>query len=171
LNSRSIGIVRNVDRTNLELIDLLATLTEADMPLPCADPSGGTVGEIVAHLSEGAPEVFAYLTAVVSGSFMPPADTDGHESRHDHTHDTSAPSADPAAVLELVRVRRQMFTDFVGKLTDEQLESGAPAAPGITDGTRTLAEVIDDMVDHQAQHLAYLREAIDGREVPAADAP
>jgi hypothetical protein len=187
LSSRANEIVRNVDRTNLELADMLASLTEADLALPCADPSGGTVSEIVAHLSEGAPEVFAYLTAVVSGSYTPPApkapadgqhDHDhGHDGQHDHDHGhhghdggATPQSVDPAAVLELVRARRQIFTEFLAKLTDEQLESVAPVAPGISDGTRTVAEVIDDMIDHQAQHLAYMRESVERRPEPT-DAP
>lgn len=73
-------------------------------------------------------------------------------------------------VLELVRARREIFTEFLAKLTDEQLQSVAPAAPGITNGTRTLAEVIDDMIDHQAQHLAYMRGSMERRPEPT-DAP
>jgi hypothetical protein len=178
LSSRANEIVRNVDRTNLELADMLASLTEADLALPCADPSGGTVSEIVTHLSEGAPEVFAYLAAVLSGSYTPPApkapidsqhhhDHDhDHDGQHDHDGGATPQSVQPAVVLELVRARRQIFTEFLAKLTDEQLESVAPVAPGITDGTRTLAEVIDDMIDHQAQHLAYMRESVQRRPEP-----
>lgn len=45
-------------------------------------------------------------------------------------------------------------------LTGEQLKSPAPPVPHVSTGPRTLDGLIEDVIDHQAAHLATLRRAI-----------
>jgi len=180
LSSRTDEIIRNLDRANSELVEFLTDVTGPELQTPCEDPSGATVGAIVAHLHEGAPEVFGWLAGVVAGSgtAAPAASAGGshgrehgHDHGHEHGHGSQGSSGDPAAVIEMMRAGRPLIVDLVSRLTDELLDSRPPAADGITDGTRTLAEVLSDMLDHQAQHVAYMRKALAGQPAtPARDA-
>ena len=86
MNGRTNEILRIVDRLDAELIDLLSGLTVPDLATPCDDPSGPTVGAIVAHLAEGRPQAIAWLTATVRGLGTAPVPGPGAASGHDHPH-------------------------------------------------------------------------------------
>jgi hypothetical protein len=164
LSGRTDEIMRTVNRVNSELIDQLTSMTAADLQTPCDDPSAATVGAVVAHLREGAPEVFGWLAGIADGSVAAAPAKTGHV----HGHSPQPVRSDPAGLMEMVRAGRPVLAGLLSGLTDKQLDSCPPAADGITDGTRTLFEVIMDMADHQAQHLSYLRKALAS---PAASRP
>ncbi|MGO9082790.1 MAG: maleylpyruvate isomerase N-terminal domain-containing protein [Streptosporangiaceae bacterium] len=176
MRDRTDQIISNVDRVNSELIDFLAHLTDADLATPCDNPAGPTVGAIVTHVGEGSPEVFRWLTSVIEGTASPdpaPSAMDDHAHDHDHEHsrehadgaghDEQVAQLDPAAMIELMRAGKPVMVGLLSSLTDEQLDRTPPAAAGITDGTRTLFQVISDMVEHQAEHLADMRAALAAR--------
>ncbi len=147
MTERSTGIASRVEQSYADLIRVVSGLTAAELAVTCDDHGGETVGAVVAHLADGARQVLAW----VSGS---PPDGDDH---HGHDH------ADPAEVTALLRQSADTAIGLLGGLTDEQLQAVLPAAAGIADGNTPLEQVVINMLDHQAHHLASIEQALAGQ--------
>jgi hypothetical protein len=162
VTQRSNSIAARVEDSYADLIRVVSGLTPAQLAIPCDDHGGDTVGDVAAHLADGARQVLGW----VAGS--PPASTDGasaDEAGHDHAH------VDPAEITALLQRSADTAAGLLRGLTDEQLEAVLPAAPGIADGHTPLEQVIDNMLDHQAHHLAHMEQALGRQSVSSAGLP
>jgi DinB superfamily len=158
VSTRNEQLAVAVETQSRETVEFLSGLSDADMNAPCADPSGATVGAIVAHLGEGYDQVLGWIEKVAWGTAAP-AGTAAHR------HDPHEP--DLSAQIELLRRGGADWAALLRRFGDEQLDRVPPATEGITDGSRSLAEIMDVMLDHQATHVNYIRQAVAGR-TPAA---
>jgi hypothetical protein len=158
VSTRNEQLASAVEQQSRETIEFLRGLSDADMNEPCADPSGATVGAVVAHLGEGYDQVLGWIESV-AGETTAPIGTVGH--RHEpHAHDT-------AERIELLRLGGEDWAALLRRVDDERLDRVPPAAENITDGTRTLAEIMQSMLEHQSTHVEYVRQAVAGRSVDA----
>lgn len=154
-------LIVKFEKLNTELVDFVSGLSEDELKLAGDEQQSASIGEVVVHLGEGAPEVLGWLV----GATNSPAPThrhDGHgehhhHHHHGHDHDHHQGKDDVAAAL---RDSLAQVVALLRTLGDEQLAVVPPAAPGLTDGTKPLGEVIDVMIGHQAEHLAYMRGAL-----------
>ncbi len=164
---RSEQLASTIDRQANDLDQVLAGLTDSDLELPCADPGGATVGEVLSHLGEGSGMVLGWLDLVASGApagDQDSAGTQGHAG-HGHGHDAGAGSVRGHA--ERLRQGGETWSELVRGLSDEQLDQVPAAAENITDGTTTLAGIMALMIDHQSAHLDYIKTAVTGLAGPA----
>lgn len=158
MSERGTRLMAKADSQLSEMIEFFGTLDEADLRKPCPDESaedsaGDTVGAVAAHMAKGYHHLGRFLqaTGYVSG---PPATGNNHG--HDHE---PAPEA-----LSDIRDRLTGGKAPIGLLaylTDEQLDSLPPAGSSrFSDGRRTLEQVIDAVIAHQAAHLVTLKRAV-----------
>jgi len=141
-----------------EIIEFFGTLDEADLRKPCADESaehsaGDTVGAVAAHMAEGYHHLGRFLQAA---GYVPGQPAAGNNHGHDHGH---APEALPGIRDRLTAGKVPL--GLLADLTDEQLDSVPPAGSSrFSDGRRTLEQVIDAVIAHQAAHLVTLKRAV-----------
>jgi hypothetical protein len=149
------------ERSYAALIAFLSDLTAADLRLPCDDPVGDTVGAVIGHLAEGAEATMTWGATILHGT---PGTGGEAAAEHGHGHGHGhVVVADAAALDDAVALFNRVGTAAVSLLrflTDEQLDTVPAAAPGLSDGKMNLAEVIGDMMDHQDEHLNYLKAAL-----------
>ena len=166
MSERGTRLMAKADRQLSEMIEFFGTLDEADLHKPCPDESaedsaGDTVGAVAAHMAQGYHFLGKFLQAdgYVSGS---PATGNrkgrGHRYRPGHGR-TFPPATLPDVVDRLTGGKAPI--DLLADLTDEQLDSVPPAGSSrFSDGSRTLEQVIDEVIAHQAAHLVTLRRAV-----------
>jgi len=136
---------------------MLASADDADLHRPYVDREGdhsaNSVGTAALHFVEGYQKIGRLLKGAgyVSSSF-----SDSTTQPHGHGRHNEAELSDVVKGLDAAKVRLTLLAD----LTDEQLDS----VPGIrnqwADGERTLLDVLDTIIDHQAGHLASLGDAL-----------
>ena len=79
----------------------------------------------------------------------------GRANNHGHDH-----VADPSKMLDRLTGGKAPI-GLVANLADEQLDSVPPARSGrFSHGRRTLEQVIDDVIAHQAALLVTLKQAV-----------
>jgi hypothetical protein len=158
MGERGTWLMVRADSQLSEMIEFFGTLDEANLRKPCADESavdsaGDTVGAVAAHMAEGYHHLGRFLQAT---GYVPGPPVTGHNHGHDHGH---APAALPD-----IRDRMSGGKAPIGLLaylTDEQLDTLPPAGSSrFSDGRRTLEEVIDAVIAHQAAHLVTLKRAV-----------
>jgi hypothetical protein len=162
MSERGTRLMAKADRQLSEMIEFFVTLDEADLRKPCPEDSAGdTVGAVAAHMAQGYHFLGRFLQAdgYVAGS---PATGNrkgrGHRYRHGHGR-TFAPAALPDVVDRLTGGKAPI--GLLADLTDEQLDSVPPAGSSrFSDGSRTLEQVIDEVIAHQAAHLVTLKRAV-----------
>ena len=153
MNARGTDLMTKASSQLAEATGLVSRLTEADLSSPCSDESGDsagrTIGAVTAHLAEG----YAKL-----GQFL---QTSGDLPHAPGTHDHPDPMPE---TLPKLRDRLAAGTASVGllaDLTDQQLDSVPEGrSTRFSDGRRTLAQVLDTALAHQAEHLAALKRAV-----------
>lgn len=153
MGDRTVQLAATVEDASREVVEFFAALDPADLRLPCADPSGGTVGAVLHHLDDGYDMALAWLRAVSTEDGPAPVA---------HQHD-SHDNGDAAAQVERLRRGGETWTEMVRGFTDVQLDRVPPATEGITDGTKSLADVVLVLVDHQMAHLGHARQALADR--------
>lgn len=158
MSTRNEQLATAVEQQSRETIEFLRGLSDADMNEPCADPSGATVGAVVAHLGEGYDQVLGWIESVAGGTAAPIGNVGRQHGPH--THDT-------AERIELLRHGGEDWAALLRRFDDGQLDRVPPAAENITDGTRTLGEIMQSMLEHQSAHVEYVRQAVSGRSVDA----
>jgi hypothetical protein len=163
------SIAARVEDSYADLIRVVSGLTPAQLAIPCDDHGGDTVGDVAAHLADGARQVLAWVAggspastdqASADGASADGASADG--AGHDHPH------VDPAEITALLQRSADTAAGLLRGLTDEQLQAVLPAAPGIADGNTPLEQVIGNMLDHQAHHLAHMEQALARQSVGSA---
>jgi hypothetical protein len=166
MSERGTRLMAKADRQLSEMIEFFGTLEEADLHKPCPDESaedsaGDTVGAVAAHMAQGYHFLGKFLQAegYVPGS--PPTGNRkgrGHRYRPGHGR-TFPPAALPDVVDRLTAGKAPI--GLLADLTDEQLDSVPPAGSSrFSDGSRTLEQVIDEVIAHQAAHLVTLKRAV-----------
>ena len=166
MSERGTRLMAKADSQLSEMIEFFGTLNEVDLHKPYPDEStedsaGDTVGAVAAHMAQGYHFLGKFLQAdgYVPGS---PATGNrkgcGHRYRPGHGR-TFPPAALPAVVDRLTAGKAPI--GLLADLTDEQLDSVPPVGSSrFSDGSRTLEQVIDEVIAHQAAHLATLKRAV-----------
>ncbi len=168
MSERGEQLAVRVEEKMSEVIRALEGLTEADLRVPSADPKAPTVGGLLAHLDEGTDQVLAWAggaqgdDAGRTGPGRGPGHAHGHGHGHGGRDGGAAGGPDLAGTITLLRQGRAALAGIVRGLTDEQLGSFPPPARDLTDGSRTLSQVIDFIIDDLTNHLGYLRAALAG---------
>jgi hypothetical protein len=165
MSARGIDLMTKASRQLDEIAEFLGTLEETDLGKPCADESAGetvgaagahgggdTVGETAAHMADGYDQLGRLLQTT---GYVPGSPTTGDNHKHDHAR---TPEALPDLLARLVGGKARIA--LLADLTDEQLDSVPPAVGMFSDGRRTLEQVLEAVIAHQAAHLATLKRAV-----------
>jgi hypothetical protein len=158
MSERGTRLMVKADSQLSEMIEFFGTLDEADLRKSCPDESaehsaGDTVGAVAAHMAEGYHHLGRFLQAT---GYVPGPPATGNNHGRDHGH---APEALPDIRDWLTGGKTPI--GLLADLTDEQLDSRPPAGSSrFSDGRRTLEQVIDAAIAHQAAHLVTLKRAI-----------
>jgi hypothetical protein len=145
-----------------EITEFVGTLTDADLRKPCPDETGHdaghTVGAAATHLADGYQRLGQFLLSAGYVPGSPAAGTShGHGHGYGHQH-AQAPVGVPDLLDRLVGGKAPI--GLLAELTDEQLDSVPASANRFADGHRTLEQVINEVIAHQAAHLEALRRAV-----------
>jgi hypothetical protein len=141
-----------------ELIEFFGTLEEADLRKPCVeedagDSPGDTVAAVAAHTAEGYHHLGWFLQAA---GYVPGLPATGNHHGHGHGQ---VPETLPEMRDRLIA--GNVPIGVLADLADEQLDSVPPAGSSrFSDGRRTLHQVIDSVIAHQAAHLVALERAV-----------
>lgn len=108
------------------------------------------MGDAAAHIAEGYHFIVRFLRSV---GYIPGAPADGS------IHGRGPEPTQPELRKRLAAARHEV--GIIADLTDEQLDSVPPAKSSrFSDGRRTLEQVIEEAIAHQAEHLSDLRSAM-----------
>lgn len=134
------------------LIEFAADLDSADLRRPCPGRErlgDGSVGTLLAHTSDNYLRIAAFL-----GGDAPPTEDD-----HRPGHHGSFEAADPDELRHrLARARVQLAE--IAQLDGDQLDSvPAPGSFRFCDGTRTVEQVIDSVLNHQGHQVEALERS------------
>jgi hypothetical protein len=162
MSARGTDLMNKASGQLAEATGLVDRLTEAELGALCPDESddgaGHTVGAVAAHLAQGYGRLGQFLQ--VSG-YIPHASGTGahdHAGREQHGADP-APESVPGLLNRLAAGTASV--GLLADLTDQQLDSVPDdRSSRFSDGRRTLAQVLDVAIAHQAEHLAALRRAV-----------
>ncbi|MDX2679233.1 DinB family protein [Streptomyces soliscabiei] len=165
MSKRADELVAKFEQLNSELIGFVSGLTDEQLKARTGDDGGATVGDVLAHLGEGAPEVLAWLTTATDTPAPRHEHHHGHSHSHGHTHHHGNGRQD---IVQRLNDSLETVVGVLRTLSDEQLGCKPPAAPGITDGSKELGAVIDLMIGHQANHLAHIRQAVELQQADTA---
>ena len=166
MSERAIRLRAKANTQLSKMIEVFGTLNDADLHKPCPDESvedsaGDTVGAVAAHMAQGYHFLGKFLQAegYVPGS-PAPANRKGRGHRYRPGHGrTFPPAALPDVVDRLTGGKAPI--GLLADLTDEQLDSVPSAGSSrFSDGRRTLEQVIDEVIAHQATHLVTLKRAV-----------
>jgi hypothetical protein len=157
MGKRGGELLARIGRQLDEIAEFFGTLDEADLRKPCPDEGrdnpGDTVGAVAGHVADGYHRLGAFLRSAGYAGESPTGDTG-----HGHAQQRS-PEATPDLLQRLIAGKAPI--SLLAELTDEQLD-GVPAAGSsrFSDGRRTLEQIIDQVIAHQAAHLAAMRRAV-----------
>ncbi|MDX5961938.1 hypothetical protein SIM91_01015 [Rhodococcus opacus] len=158
MSERGIELMTTASRQLDEMADVVASLSGPDLRKSCPDDSAGdTIGALAVHMAEGYHFLGRFLQAAGYGpGGRPPGNGRGHA----HGHERAQPPAAASEVLDRVSAGKAPI-GLLADLTDEQLAS-VPGTGSIrfSDGRRTLEQVIEAVIAHQATHLNMLRRAV-----------
>jgi len=160
MSARGEALMNKVTRQIEDIAQVFATLSDSDLSRPRSTgedsdrtrhaAKGNSVGDAAAHIAEGYHFIARFLRSAgyVSGA---PAGGSIHGR---------APAPDlPALRKRLDQAKTEV--GVIADLTDEQLESVPPARSSrFSNGRRSLEQVIEEAITHQAQHLADLKAAV-----------
>ncbi|WP_433125697.1 DinB family protein [Micromonospora sp. CA-240977] len=165
MSTRNELLIDRFEQLNADLVAFVRDLSTEGLSAPSANGDGSTVGDEIAHLAKGAPEVLGWLVRTTDTGAPAPQHLHSHPHPHPHQHG-SGQHENGAADGDLLAGMQESLggaVDVLRKLTDEQLDVVPPAAPGITDGTKSLYQIVDMMIDHQGEHLTHMRSSVAGR--------
>ena len=150
MSARAAGLMDRITRQIDEIARLFAGLAKSDLPKPHPEREGRTLGEAAAHIAEG----YHYLARFLRGPGHGPGARSG-----EGIHGRGPAPTLPELCKRLAEARPEVR--IVGDLTDEQLDNvPPPKSSRFSDGRRTLEQVIEEVIAHQAGHLAELERAL-----------
>jgi hypothetical protein len=162
VSARGTDLMNKASSQLAEATGLVDKLTEAELSALCPDESddgaGHTVGAVAAHLAEGYGRLGQFLRA--SGYAPHTSATDSHDhASHEHHGEGPVLESVPAVLNRLAAGTASV--GLLAGLTDQQLDSVPDdRSSRFSDGRRTLAQVLDVAIAHQAEHLAALKRAV-----------
>jgi hypothetical protein len=167
-----------VEKTQRQLATtsaFLSGLTSSDLLVFCDDDRGGsTIGSVATHLGSGYGQAVRFLQAVGimlddpgttasqgtrSEAYAMVHGGTGHGHGHGHGH-TEATVEDLSEMIAQLRLDSESAIDVLVTLSDEQLSLIPPAIGTMSDGRKTLAQVIEDSMDHQMAHLDRMKKSL-----------
>ena len=166
MSERGTRLMAKADRQLSEMIEFFGTLDEADLDKPCPDEGaedsdGDTIGAVAAHIAQGYHFLGKFLQ---TEGYVPGSPSTGNRKGRGHRYKpgrgrTFPPAALPDVVDRLTAGKAPI--GLLADLTDEQLDSVPPAGSSrFSDGSRTLEQVIDEVIAHQAAHLVTRKRAV-----------
>lgn len=166
MSERGTRLMAKADGQLSEMIEFFGTLNEVDLHKPYPDEStedsaGDTVGAVAAHMAQGYHFLGKLLQAdgYVLGSPVT-GNRKGSGHRYRPGHGRTLPPAALSDVVDRLTAGKTPI-GLLADLTDEQLDSVPPAGSSrFSDGSWTLEQVIDEVIAHQAAHLATLKRAV-----------
>ena len=150
MSQRGTELLVKVTRQVDDIAEVFDRLGEAD--LARADPGrqGRTIGEAAGHIAEGYHFLVRFLASMGHVPGRPPGG--------------SIHGRGPELALASLRTRlaeAKAEVGIIAGLTDEQLDSvPPPKSSRFSDGRRTLEQLIEEVILHQAQHLSDLTSAL-----------
>ena len=161
MSERGTELMTRMSRQLDEIDEFFGRLNDADLPKPCRDEGGDdpgrTVGAVAAHVAEGYHRLGQFLRSAGYVGQSPAGET-SHSNEHGHGR-ANSPEVTPDLLNRLIAGKAPI--GLLADLTDEQLDS-VPAAGSsrFSDGRKTLEQIIDQVIAHQAAHLAALQRAV-----------
>lgn len=182
MTERGNALHATADRQIAELIDLMASLDEAALRLPCPGREklgDGTVAASAGHTADNYRRIAAFVQTsdrMPAGHKNPhnghriprllraldhgPADHSEHgRGVNQHENSYSADNIDPDAVVKQLTASRGTLRQ-VAELTDSQLDAIPPKDSfRFCDGQRTLEQVLASLLKHQRHQVDALADA------------
>jgi hypothetical protein len=161
-------------------VEFLSGLSEDDLHIICPDDRGGsTIGSVAVHTGKGYNQAVRFLMALGimlnDPTATPTSQSEayrmmhggggGHGHDHDHHHDDHVHDISPT--IAQLKADGRTASDVLSKLSDEQLDLVPPAIGTMSDGRKSLADVVAGTVEHQLAHLNRMRQAYDAARSPA----
>ena len=150
MTQRGTDLVEKVTRQIDDIAEVFDRLGEAD--LTRADPGreGRTIGEAAGHIAEGYHFLVRFLTSAGHVPGRPPGGS---------IHGRGPEVAPPSLRARLAEARIEV--GIIANLTDQQLDSvPPPKSSRFSNGRRTLEQLIEEVINHQEQHLNDLKSAL-----------
>ena len=150
MSTRGAQLLDRVTKQIDDIAEVFASLKEADLMKPDPERQGRTVGDSAAHIAEGYHFVARFLQ---SAGHVPEAPAG------DHVHARPTALSSPELRKRIAEARNA--AGVIAGLTDDRLDSiPPPKSSRFSDGRRTLEQVIEEAIGHQAGHLAQLTRAV-----------
>lgn len=154
MSRRAVELRERTNRQIDEIETVFATLDDADLVRPSAGRSARTVGEEAAHIVEGYHFLIRFLQ---SAGHLRGGPAGGGIHRR--------PTVEDLGQLRVRLAESRASVARLGDLTDEQLASvPPPKSSRFSNGRRALDQIIEEVIAHQAGHLADLRRSIGAGE-------
>lgn len=152
MSERGAELMMKASRQLSQMTEFFATLSATDLLRPCAvGEVGDAVGALAAHIAEGYHRLGRLLASAAHAPGAVPAR--GHE------HGSVGEAVTLPDLLQHL-MDGQIPISTLAALTADQLHATAPPIPHVCDSNRTLEGAIEDVIAHQAEHLASLRQAL-----------
>ena len=150
MSQRGTDLLDRVTRQIDDIAEVFDRLGEAELARADPEREGRTIGEAAGHIAEGYHFLVRFLTSAGHVPGSPPGG--------------SIHGRGPELALHSLRARlaeARAEVGIVANLTDQQLDSvPPPKSSRFSNGRRTLEQLIEEVIVHQAQHLSDLKSAL-----------
>lgn len=157
MSVRGTELMTKAGRQLEEISEFVESLHDEDLRRPCQDESGhgsGDVGAAIMHVVEGYQRLGQFLR---STGYVPGSPDTGRIHGDGHGH---AQRPETVAELRDRLMGGRVQLDLMRQLTDDQLDSVPARVNQFADGNRTLGQVIETVLAHQAADVVTLRRAV-----------
>jgi hypothetical protein len=169
-------IARDADVLRREVVEFVSGLSPVDLSAGCDDDSGDTVEHVLTHMQDGVPQVLGWFSQALApttahqrllAKVLRRAPGHGHQHGHghDHGHRSRSPRASsggsrPADLAADLDASLSASVRLVSQLSDADLDRVPPPAPGVTDGTLSVRQIVSGMIEHQRDHVRTMERAV-----------
>lgn len=157
-DTRKETVVKELSATREAFFDLARQLEESDWTQPIyTHGETWTAGDVLRHLTDAESGMLGTMRNILQGGGGVPEDFD--VNRWNRSRVARAKDKTPAELLAQMEENRADLLAFVDELAPENLdEEGRHASLRIM----TIEEILHQIADHERQHMADLRQALDG---------
>ena len=150
MSQRGEDLLDKVKRQIDDIAQVFERLGEADLAKADPERKGRTIGEAAGHIAEGYHFLVRFLT---SAGHVPGRPAGGN------IHGRGPELALPSLRTRLAEARTEV--GIIANLADQQLDSvPPPKSSRFSNGRRSLEQLIEEVIVHQAQHLNDLKSAL-----------